>query len=169
LSGLAIGSRAADQAATDSNEKLRVGVFDSRALVVAYLRTPEFNQHIKQLMEERNKAKAAGDQEKVKRLEAEGKAEQELRHLQGFGGTPVNDILRHIKDKLPEIAKEAHVDLMVSKWDVAYQAPGARVVDITELMVKPFNPDARVKRIIEDLRKQPLVPIEELKKMRATE
>lgn len=146
--------------------KVRVGTFDSRAVAVAYARSKEFNQHIRQLMEEQKKAKEAGDQEKVKNLEAQGKAQQQRFHEQGFSTASVDDILARIKDKLPEIAKEAGVDLIVSKWDVAFKAPGAETVDITELVIKPFQPDEKVLRIIKDLKDKAPIPLEELRKQK---
>ena len=164
----AIGSAAHAQGTEGKPErdKLRVGVFDSRAVAVAYAASEGFNRQIKQLMEEKKQAEAAGDQEKVKRLIAEGKAGQEQLHQQGFGTASVANILEQIKDQLPAIAHEAGVDLIVSKWDIAYQAPTAETVDITQAIVKPFHPSERSLKIIKDLEKHRPLPAEQLRNLR---
>jgi len=147
-------------------KKLRVGTFDSRAVTAAYVGSEKFNRRIQQLMEEHKKAKAAGDAEKVKQLEAEGKAQQDRIHQQGFSTASVADILDQIKGELPAIAKEAGVEVIVSKWDVAYSVPSAGFVDVTDLIIKPFSPNERTRRIVKELSKQPPIPLEKLKLMR---
>ena len=144
--------RAEDPNTKTVKAKLRVGTFDSRAIVIAYAHSTEFTQSIKKLKEEHDKAKAAGDEKKAKELEEKGKAGQQMFHMQGFSTASVNDILEHIKDKVPAIAKEAGVDVIVSKWDMVYQSPDAEFVDITDLMVKPFNPDEKTLEMARILR-----------------
>lgn len=146
--------------------KLRVGVFDSRAVAVVYVRTEGFNQYLKGLMAQKKQAEAAADHETVKRLEAEAQAKQTELHLQGFGTASVANILEEIKDQLPAIAREAGVDLIVSKWDIAYQTPTAETVDVTQALIKPFHPDERALKIIEDLQKRRPVPAEQLRNLR---
>jgi hypothetical protein len=155
--------------ANQAVKPIRVGVYDSRGVALAYyrqfFRSPEFVARIKKLKEERDQAKAAGDQEKTKKLEAEGKAMQEQSHLQVFGSAPIDEIVAKIKNQLPEIAKQAGVDLIVSKWSLAYQSPNAQFVDVTEQMAKPFHPDEKTwKMIRDDLSKHPPISAEELKK-----
>jgi hypothetical protein len=143
---------------------LRVGTFDSRAVTVAFAASEIFDRQLRQLKEEHQKAKAAGDEEKVKKLETEGKAQQEQFHRQGFGTAPVDDMLRHIKDELPAVAKRAGVDMIVSKWAITYSVPDAQLVDVTDLIVEPFKPNERTKRIIRELRDKPPLPPEEIEK-----
>ena len=163
---LAIGGAAlADGPAREAEKAvLRVGTFDSRAVAVAFIGSGMFDQELKQMMEEHKKAKAAGDEEKVKKLEAQGKAGQERAHRQGFGTAPVDDILQRIKDKLPGIAEKSSVDLIISKWAVTYSAPSARFVDVTDLIIEPFEPDEKTKRVIRELCGKPPVPLEEIEK-----
>lgn len=138
--------------------KLRVGVFDSRAVAVAYTRSASFNKYLGKLMEEHKQAKAAGDAEKVRRYEAQGKALQAKLHLQGFGTASVAEILEEIKAEIPGIAKEVGVDLIVSKWDVVFQLPNTELIDITDQIVKPFHPDGKTLSIIKQLRDQKPLP-----------
>ena len=120
--------------------KLRVGTFDSRTVAGAYYGSEEFDRHLKDLSAEHERAKAAGDEKRVKELEVEGPASQELAHKQFFGTGSVDNILEKIKAKIPRIAKQAGVDVIVSKYDVVYQQSGVEFVDVTDYLVKLFPP-----------------------------
>jgi hypothetical protein len=146
--------------------KLRVGTFDSRAIAIAYGGSEQFNQSIRKLMEEHKKAKAEGNDKKVKQLEAEGQARQQLAHMQAFSTASVSDILERIKDQIPGIAQQAGVDVIVSKWDLVYQSPDAEFFDVTDLMIKPFNPSERVLKWAEDIRKHPPISLDEAKNLK---
>ena len=136
-------SVSADETETKpSGAKLRVGTFDSRAVAGAYYGSDAFHDLLKGLTAEHEKAKAAGDKKRVKELEAEGPALQELAHKQVFGTWPVDNILAKIKGEIPKIAKQADVDVIVSKWDVVYQRSGVEFVDVTDLMVQRFKKPA---------------------------
>ena len=146
-----------------SGAKLRVGTFDSRAVAIAHVRSEAFARHLKGIRAEYKKAKAEGDENRVKELEAQGPAGQELVHKQGFGTWPVDDILDKIKEKIPKIARQADVDVIVSKWDVVYQRAGVEFVDVTDLMVQPFDPNESTLKVIQEVLKRAPVPLEELK------
>ncbi len=167
LSGVVVCWRVGAEPPAGKGERgrLRVGTFDSRALPIAYANSEVFRRELAKLMEEHKKAKAAGDTERVKKLEEQGKAGQVRFHEQGFSTGRVDNILEHIKDKLPAIAREAKVDLIVSKWDVVYQDPAVEVVDVTELVVKPFNPNERARGWIKDLQKVAPIPLEDARKI----
>lgn len=142
--------------------KVRVGTFDSRAVAMAYVRSEAFERRFKALKAEHEKAKAAGDQKRVEELEAQGREGQELVHKQGFGTWPVDNILDIIREEIPGIAKQAGVDVVVSKWDVVYQRSGVELVDVTDLMVQPFDPDESTLKLIQEVLKGDPVPLEEL-------
>jgi hypothetical protein len=102
---------------TGSTAKTRVGIYDSRAVAVAFAGSAAFNRWLSNLKAEHEKAKASGDQKRVAELEAEGAARQRLLHMQGFSTAPVTNILDQIKDKLPAINEKAGVSMLLSKWD----------------------------------------------------
>lgn len=161
---------AADNASGGAEKpKVRVGTFDSRAVAVAYAGSPGFDAKLKQMREQYQKAKAAGNQDKVKQLEAEGRAGQDQLHQQGFSTASVDNILAQIRDKLPAIAKEAGVDVLVSKWDLVYRDPAAQTVDVTELIIKPFEPKPRTLQTIKELMKQQPISLEQAKKLKTDE
>jgi hypothetical protein len=155
-------------AAGQAAKPMRVGTFDSRAVALAYYRkfykSPEFTASLKKLKDDHDRAKAAGDEEKAKRLEAEGRAGQAHSHSQVFGSAPIDDVLAKIKDQLPNIAKQAGVDLIVSKWSVTYRSPDAQFVDVTEPMFKLFQPDESTLKILHEIPKHQPLSAEELKK-----
>jgi len=164
LAGLAMPTTAGAQESQKetSGAKVRVGTFDSRALAMAYYRSEGFVRQMQDMRAEYEKAKAAGDEKRVMELEAEGPALQELLHKQGFSTWPVDNILERIKGKIPEIASQADVDVIVSKWNIVYQRSGVEFVDVTDHMVKPFDPDENTLKIIKDIQGQDPVPLEEL-------
>lgn len=159
ISGLASYTEvAAEETKTES--KVRVGTFDSRLVATAYVRSESFQQRIAKMHADLKEAKASGDEKRVKQLEAEGPALQDLIHKQGFSTWPVHNILQTIEDKLPEIAKQAGVDVIVSKWDVVYQRQGVEPVDVTDLLVARFSPTEETRSILEGLRKKDPVPLD---------
>ena len=131
-----------EPAAGASGARDRVGVYDSRAIAVAFVGSPAYKatdgKKMAEMMAEHSKAKAEGNQKRVAELEAWGKAQQALLHKQGFSTAPVDDILTHIQDQMPEIAKAAGVGPIVSKWDkvALSKYPSAELVDVTMELAK---------------------------------
>ena len=160
---VAIPAAGARQSEEDAASRgARLGVFDSRAVALAHYRSKAFQGHLAELKAELEKAKAGGDRKRVEELEAKGPALQALMHKQAFGTWPVDEILKTIEEELAGIAAGAGVDVIVSRWDVAYRKPGVELVDVTDGMVAPFEPDAATRRVIEDMRGKDPVPAEEL-------
>jgi len=139
--------------------ELRVGTFDSRAVLFAYMDTDIFRNQLKSAEEEHKKAKDAGDNAKAKRIEAAMQASQKRVHRAGFSTGRVDEILVHIKDKLPGIAKKAGVDVIVSKWSISYSTSGAEFVDVTGLMIEPFESDEKKRAKILMQIRQPPIPL----------
>lgn len=144
--------------------KLRVGTFDSRLVAVAYARSDAFRDHLAELQAELAQAKAKGAVQRVKELEAQGPALQRLIHKQGFSTWPIDNILATIEKKIPALAREARVDLIVSKWDLVYQDPTAGFVDVTPALVVLFNPDEETRKVLKSLGEKDPVPLENLSK-----
>lgn len=131
---------------------LMVGTYDSDALVVAYYKNsnPHFKKQMDALMAEQAKAKQAGDQEAMAKIEKKGGELQQLASQQLMGKAPIDNILEALRPALPEIARAAHVDLIVSQ--ILYQAPGTDSVDITALLVEQFHPDEKTREMIRNMR-----------------
>ena len=127
---------AASGQAQQAAKKIRVGVYDNRAITLAYFGS-EFNP-MEAKKAEFKEAKTAGDSAKIKELEAWGPRFQRQLHFQGFGRAPVDDLLLLVKDKMAEVAKRTGVDLI--GWYPDYTGAEVEVVDITDELVSLFNP-----------------------------
>ena len=139
----------------------RVGVYDSRAIAVAFVGSEVYmatdGKALAELRAEHDKAKAAGDTARMAELEAKGKARQALLHQQGFSTAPVDTILAHIADQMPGIAGAAGVEAIVSTWDKEALAryPNAELVDVTMALVDAFKPKERQRTSAIEVQKHP--------------
>jgi hypothetical protein len=145
-----------------AQKKLRIGTYDSRAIVVAYVQSEFGAREMRDLTDKYNKAKAEGNEKLAKELETQGPTKHQAQMVQCFSTASVANILENVKSDLPKVAKEAGVDLIVSQWDLIYKDSSAEVVDVTLGLVKLFNPKEAAFKTIEELRKQPPIPLEVL-------
>lgn len=122
----------------------RIGIYDSRAIAVAYAGSAGQVKKMKELSARMKKAKETGDTNEVSRLDAEGRAWQAALERQGFGTAPVDDLLAEIAGELPAIRKAADVSRLISKWDKAElnRHPHAERIDVTSQLVDAFQPNA---------------------------
>ena len=68
-----------------------------------------------------------------------------------------------IRDDIPEIAKKAGVDVIVSKWDIEYHGPKVKFVDVTEALIQPFGPTEERIKIIRDVMAKPPLSEKEIR------
>ena len=146
--------------------KVRVGIYDSRAVAMAHFGKFIKDGGLEKLYDDHDKAKAAGDTKKAEELAAKGQALQKQLHMRMFGTAPIDDILEEIKKDIPKVAQAAGVDIIVGKWDIVYQRPSAKVVDITKQLVEIFEPDEETLEKIKALLEHPPVPTEDLENMK---
>lgn len=163
--GLALPQNPAPSPVTETASVaiVRIGVFDSRGIALAYGRSARpdcLMAKVAQLKEPHEQAKKADNKGRLKELEGQAVAMQDAIHKQVFSGAPIPEILALIKADLPGIAREADVAIIVG--EVLYESPGVELVDITLEMCAPFQPDAATLKMIKDLIKQPVVPESEL-------
>ncbi|MCA8973616.1 MAG: hypothetical protein KDC98_02795 [Planctomycetes bacterium] len=168
LGGCLMSSAPQDPATPATDPTVIVGTFDSRAVLMAYVRSPAFSDYVaaqkKDIGAAIARAREVGDHELIAELEALGPEMQNRIHRQGFGTAPIDDVLARIEDRLPKIAETAGVDVIVSKWQLAYQSPTARFVDVTDQLAAEFAPDEATRKVIEQIKTKDPVPLEELKK-----
>lgn len=161
LTLLAVMTLAGVLSSTQAGEKkklLRVGVYDSRIIPVAYTDSRHNDHFMQKKSEEKKQAEAKGDTLKAQELEAQMQRYSLNRHKQVFSTIPVQDLLDRVKDKLPGVAETTGVDMIVSQWQVDYSAPDIDIVDITFEMAKMLEPtrsDAALRKAIEELKKVP--------------
>ena len=149
LVGSILAAAASSAWAEDARPKVRLGVYDNRAIAVAYAAST-FNP-VKQKMADYEQAKSAGDDARIRELKEWGEKHQRQLHRQGFGRVPVDDLLAHVKDKLPELARNANIDAIV--WQCDQAGPHVEVVDITSELVQLFEPSEKTLRTVAELKK----------------
>jgi hypothetical protein len=144
---------------------LRVGVYDSRAIAIAYGNSEHFSKVLKEKQAELEQAKKEGNTERIKEIEAWGPAQQAEAHLKAFSTAPVHDCFDCVGDQIPQAAKAAGVDIIVSKWEFDYLAEDAETVDVTIALAKLFNPSDHAWKSINSLDKwKPYTP-EQIRKL----
>ena len=141
---------------------LRIGVYDSRAIAVAYYNSTESGKSMETITADYKKAKAAKDDKRVKEIETQMKAQQRRQHEQGFSTGSVANIMAKIKDSLPAGAKKAGVEVIVSKWEVNYQSPEVKVVDVTDDLVALFHVSAKGLGWVKGIKDHAPLPIEQI-------
>ena len=158
---LALPSDAAAQESPD--ESLRIGTFDSRAVALAYYRSPGVLGEMMGDMKTRHKeALAAGDTTKAEELELKGKSLQHLMHQQVFSTGSICNLLPKFEAKLDRVAADAGLIAIVSKWELPYATPGLQIVDVTDEVVALFEPDEEVTTMLAQMREQDPVPLEDM-------
>lgn len=146
---------------TPAGASPRIGIYDSRSVVIAYMGSEVQRKEMEGVRSDYEKAKGGGNAEEMKRIEAQMRASQTLRHKQGFSTAPVDDVLRHIQPALARIKAEAGVSALVSKWDEAELAKykGAARVDVTMKLVEEFHPSERQLKSAIDIQKHQPIPL----------
>jgi hypothetical protein len=155
---LMTGAAASAQAPTS---KLRIGVYDSRAVAIAYANSTEFQEMVKAARADYQKAQAAKDEKRMKEIDNRMNLQQRWLHEQGFSTASVAGIVAKVKGALPGVAKKAGVQAIVSKWELTYQDPGVALVDVTEDLAVLFHARENGQEWRKIL-KHPPVPMEEV-------
>jgi hypothetical protein len=151
--GLSVALMAADRPASQASSggKVRIGTYDNRAVAVAYAAS-RFNP-VREKMAEQEAAKKAGDQQKLKELEAWGEQHQRMLHFQGFCRVPVTDLLEPVKKQMTTIVADQRLAAIAMSCDVV--APDVEVVDVTEQLVDLFEPTAKTREMAKKVRAVP--------------
>ncbi|MGD9125805.1 MAG: hypothetical protein PVH19_00365 [Planctomycetia bacterium] len=149
-----------ESTAKPQGPKIRVGVYENRAIACAYAPS-KFNPSAEK-MKEYKKAEAAGDKKRCAELKAWGKEHQRQLHRQGFCAMPVDDLLAHVKDGLAKLAEKENLDLIVWRYD--YKSENVEIIDITDQIVELYDPTEKTKRTIKELLKHPPFPLDVIEK-----
>lgn len=137
--------------------KVRIGVYDSRAVAIAWARSS--HNPVGEKMKEYEAAKKARDKKKVAELEAWGPAHQRLLHFQGFGHVPVGDLLKPVHESMRDLLQKKNLAAIAMECDLV--ADGVEQVDVTNDLVLFFQPTEETLDIVEQLRdKKPLSLLE---------
>jgi Skp family chaperone for outer membrane proteins len=138
-------------------QKLRIGVFDSRAVAIAYYQSGYHEQDLKKLLNEYNKASDAGDTLLAKKISNRVEVLQMIAHDKGFGKGTVNNILDRFKKELDDLAKRENVSMIVSKWELYSVSDNMEMIDITDEVAHIINGDEKIRNYIRELIKTPTI------------
>jgi hypothetical protein len=139
-------------------KKVRIGTYDSRAIAIAY--APSRFNPVREKMAAYEKAKAAGDRAKMKELETWGEQHQRLLHFQGFGRVPVTELLEPVKDEVAKLARQRQLTAITMHCD--FLGADVEVVDVTDDLVKLYDPSKKALGHIQAIRTAKPVPLTEL-------
>lgn len=142
----------------------RIGIYDSRALAVAYCNTPMHKRKIQQLVEAVEEAKAKNDPVSIREKEAALRAEQDRLHRQGFSTAPVDDILALLQERIPAILQKNRIEQVISKWDRKSLEPFAQAdtVDVTDELVQELHPNEKQWQAAMEIQKHDPVPLDQI-------
>ena len=140
-------------------QKVRIGVFDSRMVALAYYNSDEHRKFTQDLMAQLKAAKAANDTARISDLEFRGPALQNLMHYQVFSNASIPNVMDKLAPELPRVAAEARVPVIVSKWDVAFHDPDVEYVDVTDALVRAFKPNEKVQKWVDEGRTKAPIPL----------
>jgi hypothetical protein len=146
-----------------AQQKIRIGVFNTRAVALAYGRSKMFS--VDKLISEAKEARAKGNEKKSQKLEAQLKMLQDKVHWQVFYDGNIDDILAYVQPHYADIAKKAGVCIITEQ--AAYSDKDVEIVDVTTLMAEQFAPDEKTQKIMNDLMKHPPMSFEQMKKAEA--
>jgi len=142
-------------------KSIKIGTYDSRVITLAYSRSDTFNIRLSAMQKQSQADLESSDS--TRKVEAAYKmiTFQFLLHQQVFCTGTASAIIEIIKDKLPQVAKEAGVSSIVSKWELTYIDPSVEIVDLTMPIAKLFNPKGDYENMAKEISDQDPVPIEE--------
>jgi tetratricopeptide (TPR) repeat protein len=145
-----------------TQESIRVGTFDSRAVAIVYYQSEGQRQYRRGLRERYEAAEEAGDEWRIMQMDALFPALQHRMHQQGFSTGSIREIMETISGSLAEVARDAEVSAIVSKWEIPFASEAVELVDLTPQIVALIDPGERALGVVEDLEANPPVPMEQL-------
>ena len=148
------GTDAGEAGAGSGAKGIRIGVYDSRSIAVAFAGSAKHEALIAEAAKALEDAKAQGDPDMIAYRD---RRVWELRyqlHRQGFGTAPVGDILALYPEAVEALMDRHRLVALVSKWDEAGlgRYRGAEQVDITEELLEAPGPSERQRRYALEIR-----------------
>jgi len=140
----------------------KIGVYDSRIITFAWSRSAFFSEHQKKFAQQSDSAQKSKDTARIKELSIHAMSYQHLLHQMVFGSGSISAIMELVRDKIPEIAKQASVCMIVSKFELNYKDPSCEIVDLTDQIAQLFKPTENIDKMAGEIKKEEPVPLEDL-------
>ena len=141
----------------------RVGLYDSRALAVAYCDSDGHKDQERRLKEALEKARQSGKADQIRQADRALWEARKRMHRQAFSTYPVDDILRQYPDEVDRIKREENLTALISRWDAKMmdRHRHAERVDITERLVHLLTTDERRRlRAMQIINTKPIPPVQ---------
>jgi hypothetical protein len=147
-------------------EPVRIGIYNSRAVALAFARSEEGQKYVADLHARYQAAVAEGNEAEAQSLREQGEAHQVRLHLQVFGNAPADDAIARIQSDLPNVAQAEHVIAIVPA--AQFHDPSIEIVDVTEALVLLFSPTPETLRLARQSREVKPIPIEQAARIPAS-
>lgn len=141
---------------------VRIGVYDSRAIAVAYAASR--HNPVTAKTAERDAARQAGDTKKVAELERWGSDFQQQLHFQGFCRVPVHNLLEPVQPQLQQLLSTENLVAIVDQTDAI--SPGSTTIDVTAKLVELYQPSDRTRKMAADITQAPVQPLSAIARMK---
>ncbi|MEI6140381.1 MAG: hypothetical protein WCP85_14020 [Mariniphaga sp.] len=148
--------------AQNNPTRMKIGVYDSRVVVFAWSRSNYFKEQMGKIRQHSDSAMKTNDTLKIKEVSIQAMSYQHLLHQMVFSNGSAASILELVKDKLPEVAKQAGVSIVVSKFELNYQDPSIEIVDLTTQVSQLFNPTENIDNMVGNIKKDQPIPLDKL-------
>jgi len=149
-------------AAQKSTDALKIGVYDSRVIVFAYSRSALFREHIEKFTKQSDSATKANDSARIKELSVHAMSYQHLLHQMVFGSGSIMTVMDLVRDQLPEVATQAGVSVLMSKFEMVFKDPSVETVDVTNQIIRLFKPTENLDKMITEIYKNEPIPLDDL-------
>lgn len=140
----------------------KIGVYDSRIVVFAYSRSNYFREYMMKIKVQSDSASSLNDSIRIKEMSIKAMSYQHLLHQMVFGNGSAISVMDLIKDRLPDIAEQAEVKCIISKYELNYIDPSVEIVDLTNHISQLFNPNENIEDMAREISKNQPIPLEDL-------
>ena len=148
--------------AQDNPTRMKIGVYDSRVVVFAWSRSNYFREHMDKIRQHGDSVMKTNDTLKIKEVSIQAMSYQHLLHQMVFSNGSAAGIMELVKDKLPDVAKQSGVKIVLSKYELSYQDPSVEIVDITPQVCQLFKPTENIDKMADGIKKSQPIPLDEM-------
>jgi hypothetical protein len=147
--------------AQKKKEPLKIGVFDSRVVLLAYSRSAGFGEKMKSLSEEADKLLKSGDTTKMKKGAMMMISRSFMLESGVFSNASAKAVIGLVKDQLAGLAEKTGVSMIVCKWELSYSDPSIELLDVTAQVADLFKPVNLDPSMVKQIADQPPMTQEE--------
>ena len=168
LAAVSLAGCLADPDRKVAEEKVRIGIYDSRAIATAWTGTKLYLAETAAARDELQKAGTAGDVKRVAALQAEAISRRQRLHLQTVSAAAVDDILARYPEGVAGVKEKTRVKLLVARWDESTLAeyPYAELVDVSMMLVDAMMPSEGQRLLAADVMGKRVLSLDQAQRMK---